>query len=191
MSPHRRGKELTCIYTDVRSSLLRGYRTMTLPTDEFVRRFLLHVLPRGFHRIRHYGLLASGNRRDNLARARELRAVPPTPPTSEPDERPEPANHRPPCPCWGGRMLILDLRALRPNQRMPCALTWAVLVVTRHGADGPEIVAPVRSKLKCGNSARNRVLIGLGEPALEYLPLSKCSQSLYQAVADSYSVAQS
>ena len=47
---------------------------MTLTTDEFIRRFLLHVLPRGFHRIRHYGLLASGNRRDNLARARELLA---------------------------------------------------------------------------------------------------------------------
>ena len=45
---------------------------MTLDVDEFMRRFLLHVLPGGFHRIRHYGLLANGNRKANLARSREL-----------------------------------------------------------------------------------------------------------------------
>ncbi len=45
---------------------------MTLSTDEFIRRFLIHVLPSGFHRIRHYGLLANSRRRDNLKRAREL-----------------------------------------------------------------------------------------------------------------------
>ena len=45
---------------------------MTLATDEFIRRFLIHVLPAGFHRIRHYGLFASGSRADNIARAREL-----------------------------------------------------------------------------------------------------------------------
>ena len=45
---------------------------MTLGADEFMRRFLLHVLPGGFHRIRHYGLLANGSRKANLARAREL-----------------------------------------------------------------------------------------------------------------------
>ena len=49
---------------------------MTLATDEFIRRFLIHVLPHGFHRIRHYGLFASGTRADNIARARELLAVP-------------------------------------------------------------------------------------------------------------------
>jgi hypothetical protein len=65
----------------------------------------VHVLPRGFHRIRHYGLLASGTRRDNLARARALLAVPP--PSPEPDEA-EPADYRPACPCCGGRMLILE-----------------------------------------------------------------------------------
>ena len=48
---------------------------MTLATDEFIRRFLIHVLPHGFHRIRHYGLFASGTRADNIARARELLAV--------------------------------------------------------------------------------------------------------------------
>ena len=51
---------------------------MTLPTHEFIRRFLMHVLPKGFHRIRHYGLFANGNRAANLARARErLHVAPP------------------------------------------------------------------------------------------------------------------
>ena len=98
---------VTFSYKDYRREGPERYRTMTLPTDEFIRRFLLHVLPRGFHRIRHYGLLASGNRRDNLARARELLAVPAIPPAPEPDTV-EPADHRPPCPCCGGRMLILE-----------------------------------------------------------------------------------
>jgi hypothetical protein len=53
--------------------------TMTLAVDEFIRRFLIHVLPSGFHRIRHYGLFASGSRIDNIARARELLTVPPPP----------------------------------------------------------------------------------------------------------------
>ena len=48
---------------------------MTLATAEFIRRFLIHVLPRGFHRIRHYGLFANGSRADNIARARDLLAV--------------------------------------------------------------------------------------------------------------------
>ena len=52
---------------------------MTLSPDEFIRRFLLHVLPKGFHRIRHYGLLASAGRKANIARARELLAAPAPP----------------------------------------------------------------------------------------------------------------
>ena len=52
------------------------YKTMTLATEEFIRRFLMHVLPKGFHRIRHYGLLANGNRADHIAKARELLNVP-------------------------------------------------------------------------------------------------------------------
>src|SRR3974390_3091988 len=51
-------------------------KTMTLAADEFIRRFLLHVLPKGFHRIRHYGLLASAGCKANIARARELMAAP-------------------------------------------------------------------------------------------------------------------
>ena len=49
---------------------------MTLPTHEFIRRFLMHVLPKGLHRIRHYGLFANGNRAANIARARQLLAAP-------------------------------------------------------------------------------------------------------------------
>ena len=96
---------VTFRYKDYRRDGAERYRVMTLATDEFIRRFLLHVLPQGFHRIRHYGLLASGGRRDNLARAREFLAAPSPP---EPDEAPEPPDHRPPCPCCGGRMLILE-----------------------------------------------------------------------------------
>ena len=92
---------------------------MTLAIGEFIRRFLLHVLPRGFHRIRHYGLLATGGRRDNLARARELLAAPP--PTPEPDDAPEPSDHRPPCPCCGGRMLIVETFERRCQARAPPA----------------------------------------------------------------------
>jgi Putative transposase/Transposase zinc-binding domain len=86
------------------------YKTMTLAPDEFIRRFLIHVLPKGFHRIRHYGLLASAARQANIARARELLAA------SEPPARPDPTtkatataptDHRPPCPCCGGRMIIV------------------------------------------------------------------------------------
>src|SRR5262249_34617844 len=53
------------------------WKTMTLHPHEFIRRFLMHVLPKGFHRIRHYGLFANGNRAENIDRARELLNVPP------------------------------------------------------------------------------------------------------------------
>ncbi len=72
---------------------------------QFIRRFLLHVLPRGFHRIRHYGLLASSARKVNLARARELLVVAPPPDDDVPEE---PLDVRPPCPCCGGHMIIIE-----------------------------------------------------------------------------------
>src|SRR5262249_30645014 len=67
---------VTFRYKDYRRGQAR-YRTMTLSTDEFIRRFLLHVLPKGFHRIRHYGLLASASSKANIARARHLMAAGP------------------------------------------------------------------------------------------------------------------
>jgi hypothetical protein len=98
------------------------YKTMTLPTHEFIRRFLIHVLPRGFHRIRHYGLFANGNRAGNIARARELLAVPSRTKQPEPSEAAA-ANELQvfplPCPCCGGRMIIIETfaRGCEPKHR--------------------------------------------------------------------------
>jgi hypothetical protein len=80
-------------------------QVMTLAPDEFIRRFLLHVLPRGFHRIRPYGLLAGSTRKASIARARELLEVAPRPDDEEPQE---PSDAPPPCPCCGGRMVIIE-----------------------------------------------------------------------------------
>ena len=86
-------------------------KTMTLPADEFLRRFLLHVLPDGFHRIRHYGLFASGTRAANIARIRSL-LTPPSPPREAAHEPELAAIVDPPagpaCPCCEGRMLIVE-----------------------------------------------------------------------------------
>jgi len=85
------------------------YTTMTLDTHEFIRRFLLHVLPKGFHRIRHYGLLASGIKGDNLARMRALLEV--APPAQTEPEPPTETNAdvlRAPCPCCGARMHVVE-----------------------------------------------------------------------------------
>ena len=82
---------------------------MTLATGEFIRRSLIHVLPQGFHRIRHYGLLASGTRADNIARARQLLAVSQSEAAdtncAEANE-PKPPAH--PCPCCGGHIVIIE-----------------------------------------------------------------------------------
>jgi Putative transposase/Transposase zinc-binding domain len=101
---------VTFKYKDYRIEGAARYKTMTLATDEFIRRFLIHVLPKGFHRIRHYGLLASTNRAANIAHARELLAVPSRP--KQPDT-PEATIDEPrvlpqPCPCCGGRMIIIE-----------------------------------------------------------------------------------
>src|SRR5918911_1632538 len=67
---------VTFTYKDYRRAGSDRYRTMTLGPPEFIRRFLIHVLPKGFHRIRHYGLFASAERQRNIAQARELLAAP-------------------------------------------------------------------------------------------------------------------
>jgi hypothetical protein len=101
-------------YKDYRVDGLARFKTMTLATGEFIRRFLSHVLPKGFHRIRHYGLLANGNRADAVAKARELLAMPPPievpEPTSDADDNAERAHPRP-CPCCGSRMLVIEVFA--------------------------------------------------------------------------------
>jgi Putative transposase len=85
------------------------YTTMTLAVAEFIRRFLIHVLPKGFHRIRHYGLLAGGTREESLAQARALLKV-----ESIDDEDEAAADDgaqsalAAPCPCCGGRMVLIE-----------------------------------------------------------------------------------
>ena len=85
------------------------HKTMALPIPEFIRRFLIHVLPQGFHRIRHYGLFANGGRARNIARARKLLCVPT--PRREPDPVAD-ANQPPmlsyPCPSCGGPMIVIE-----------------------------------------------------------------------------------
>ncbi len=97
---------VTFRYKDYRRPGADRQQVMTLATDEFIRRFLLHVLPRGFHRIRHYGLLAGGSRKDCLALARELLAA--APPATN-DSSVEPDDFRPQCPCCGGRMIVIEV----------------------------------------------------------------------------------
>ena len=70
---------VTFRYKDYRCKGRYRAKTMTLASAEFIRRFLLHILPKGLHRIRHYGLFANARRADNLARARQLLSVPPPP----------------------------------------------------------------------------------------------------------------
>jgi len=84
-------------------------KTMTLPAEEFLRRFLLHVLPGGFHRIRHYGFLASGRRTANIAHIRSLvGAVETRAPPEDADEPAPSAATEPACPCCGGHMRVVE-----------------------------------------------------------------------------------
>ena len=94
-------------YKDYRADGRARQKVMRLTTDEFIRRFLLHVLPPGFHRIRHYGLLGSGARAQNIAHARELLAASTSPDRNERANDADPALD-PPCPCCGGRMIVIE-----------------------------------------------------------------------------------
>ena len=95
---------------------------MTLDPHEFIRRFLMHVLPAGFHRIRYYGFLNSQSRARNIARIRELLAAPliPVDAIKALDTTPEqPKAPAQPCPCCGGPMRIIEtfLRGQQPQHR--------------------------------------------------------------------------
>lgn len=103
---------VTFKWKDYRYEGRERMKTMTLDAHEFIRRFLNHVLPKGLHRIRHYGLFANTARAENLARMRELLAVA-TPPIEEntdgrAPEAPDSAVLARPCPCCGGRMRIIE-----------------------------------------------------------------------------------
>jgi len=100
---------VTFKWKDYRAKQRDRHKTMTLSSDEFMRRFLLHVLPSGFHRIRHYGLIANTTRKDNLARARELLMVEKTIETADADiadGSDESVTYV--CPDCGAPMIIID-----------------------------------------------------------------------------------
>jgi hypothetical protein len=117
---------VTFRWKDYRANGRERQKIMTLDTFEFIRRFLIHVLPHGFHRIRHYGLFANTARVRNIARARELLAV--SKPTSDtineasanPDEQ-QTLTYAYPCPCCGGSMTVIETfeRGAAPRYRKP------------------------------------------------------------------------
>ena len=115
---------VTFKYKDYRADGRARYKVMTLATGEFIRRFLIHVLPKGFHRIRHYGLFAKASCADNIARARELLAVPK--PQADAD-----VAAPTPCPCCGGRMIIIETFApgCQPHYQ-PSTTTVAIRIDT-------------------------------------------------------------
>jgi putative transposase len=124
-------------WKDYRLEGRERYQVMTLATHEFIRRFLMHVLPAGFHRIRYYGLLASGKRAENVARARELLmppiiavdAIKASSPKAATAAEPQTADHS--CPSCGGRMIIIERfeRGATPRYR-PSPPTPAVRIDT-------------------------------------------------------------
>ena len=123
---------VTFRYKDYRADGRTRHKTMTLAAPEFIRRFLLHVLTAGFHRIRHYGLFANGQRRDAIARARQLldaaTAEAATTQGADSDNVAEvgdrAAASAPRCPCCGGRMIVVETFAagVTPRRRPAAAL---------------------------------------------------------------------
>src|SRR3546814_20630691 len=89
---------------------------MALSADGFIRRFRLHVPPRGCHRIRHYGLLAGSARKASLALARELLDVLPS---AEDTPIDEPLDPTPLCPCCRATMTAIEVFARRRQPRAP------------------------------------------------------------------------
>ena len=106
------------------------HTTMTLATSEFIRRFLVHVLPRGQHRIRHYGFYGNGNRAANIARIRQLLGAKTPDQERGDDDSPSDTNEPPrvlalPCPCCGGQLIIIHAIALPQHPRAPPATARA------------------------------------------------------------------
>jgi hypothetical protein len=112
---------VTFRWKDYREHGRTRYKTMTVATDEFMRRFLLHVLPSGFHRIRHYGLLANANRKTHIATAREVLHQPPPPPAAEPGNDGTAHGIRPTFLCrhCGAPMLVIETFARAQHIRGP------------------------------------------------------------------------
>ncbi len=114
---------VTFTWKDYRAEGAKRYKAMNLPIHEFIRRFLIHVFPKRFHHIRHYGLLANGNRADNVALARRLLVA------KDHDPRPDAGADKAveetkTCPACGGRMIIIEIfepgtTPTHQNQRAP------------------------------------------------------------------------
>jgi len=118
---------ITFRWKDYRSKERMRLKTMTLSPDEFMRRFLLHVLPSGFHRIRHFGLLANGGRRENLAKVRELLQVAPTPQPETADTSDSSILAQPTfvCPDCGAAMVVIETFGRGQQIRAPPLLPRA------------------------------------------------------------------
>ncbi len=117
---------VTFRWKDYRADGRDRQKVMTLATAEFIRRFLIHVLPQGFHRIRHYGLFASATRADNTARARRLLDVPEAADTNCAEtDGPKPSAR--PCPCCGGRMVVIETFQRGCSPRYRSATSTAVI----------------------------------------------------------------
>jgi hypothetical protein len=105
---------VTFRWKDYRAKGRTRYKTMTLEAGEFMRRFLLHVLPGGFHRIRHYGLLTNAARRENLAKARAFLDASEPEPVS--DETVAPTFV---CRCCGAAMTVVEVFRRGQSIRAP------------------------------------------------------------------------
>jgi hypothetical protein len=112
---HTDGQTVTFRVKNYRAHGRDRHTTMTLGVAEFIRRFLLHVLPKGFHRIRHYGLLATGTRAENVERARALLAAAKpsedaigVTPDADEAANGDAGSDLPPCPCCGSRLRIIE-----------------------------------------------------------------------------------
>src|SRR5208282_2184973 len=187
-------KGVTFKYKDYRIEGPGRYKTMTLATDEFIRRFLIHVLPKGFHRIRHYGLLGNTNRAANIEHARKLLAMPSRP--KEP-ETPKAAIDEPrvlprPCPCCGGRMIVIETfaRGCEPKHR-PAPPPAAIRIDTsccrhRRSTTAPILAIPAGSPpaantlasvpcigLYCHRKSRRATCRSLLHPAANILGLQQ------------------
>ena len=138
-------KGVTFKWKDYRIEGPERYKIMTLAPGEFIRRFLIHVLPAGFHRIRYYGLLASGKRAENVARARELLFTPPPiipidaikainsdPETRTENNAQEAQPQKRACPCCGAQMTIIERFARGKTPRHQPSAQWSQSGSTRH-----------------------------------------------------------
>jgi hypothetical protein len=116
---------VTFRWKDYRAEGRTRHKTMTLTAEEFMRRFLLHVLPAGFHRLRHYGLLANPTRKKNIEVARALLHVPAPPVPADPATIPASSAPRPTFVCrhCGAPMLIIETFARAQHIRAPPALS--------------------------------------------------------------------